>query len=411
MRITRRDVLRRGLVFGAAALGTQGATLRTVFAGEGGGARRLVFVELDGGNDGLNTIVPHALDGGVYHALYRPQLGIAAESLIPLTSEIGFHPKLKPLMGLWNASRLAVIQGVGSPLPTFSHDFAKKVWASGDPTGESTTGWFGRYLATLPQSKARAFDVASYADPMFAGAKQFVPAFEGLSSISFPIDGMHPDDGWAREKAFLAMHAGLADDASAIGPVAATGARLLDVIDEYSDVKSISHAGKYPKHGLSDALKLVVKLAKSKLGLRHFHVTFDGFDTHASQDQGFSHDQKLDVLARALAAFHADLVSQKLAANTVIVVYSEFGRSVYENASRGTDHGTAAPVLVLGDRVVGGLFRDHPSLAPDALSSNREMIATTDYRDVLGTIAMRWLGVDAGQLFPGYVATDLGFLA
>jgi uncharacterized protein (DUF1501 family) len=410
MTFTRRDVLRRGLCCGAAVLGAQGATLRSLLAAEGS-TRNLVFVELDGGNDGLNTIVPHGLDGGVYASLYRPQLHVTAESVIPITDAIGFNPRLAPLVPAWEAGKLAVIQGVGSPLPTFSHDFAKKVWATGDPTGETATGWFGRYLATLPKNKSRAFDVAPFADPVFAGAKQFVPAFADLGKLKFPTDKKHPDDAWARKQAFLAMHSMLAPFDTLLGSVGATSEKLLGVIDEYSALKSVTHVGQYPPHALGSALALVVKLMKSKLGLRYHHVAFDGFDSHGEQDQGFSHDERLATLAQALVAFQADLEHHKLANDTLIVVYSEFGRAVYENASRGTDHGTAAPVLVLGNRVVGGLHGEHPPLAEDALTADREMVATTDYRDVLGTLAMRWIETDPAPLFEGHGVTDLGFVA
>jgi uncharacterized protein (DUF1501 family) len=411
MTLSRRDVLRRGLCGGAAMLGAQGASLRSLFASEGA-VRNLVFVELDGGNDGLNTIVPHGVDGGLYAAHYRPQLHVPAASVLPIDEEIGFNPNLAPLQSLWESGRLAVIQGVGSPLPTFSHDFAKKVWATGDPTGETTTGWLGRYLATLPKNKSRAYDVASFADDLFAGAKQFVPAFPSLDGLKFPTDKKHPNDAWARKQAFEVIHAMHAQHGDALlAELGATGERLLSVLSDYSGVKSVSHAGKYPNHALGKALQTVVRLLKSKLGLRYHHVVFEGFDTHGSQDSGFSHDQRLGTLALALAAFQKDLEKHGLAKDTLVVVYSEFGRALYENASRGTDHGTAAPVLVLGDRVVGGLHREHPSLRLDAISGDGEMIATTDYRDVLGTIAMRWIETDPTPLFPGHVVADLGFVS
>ncbi len=411
---TRREALKRGLLFGAAAMANgfmPSALLRSAFAAPGPQARNLVFVELDGGNDGLNTIVPHGIDGGLYAKTYRPTLGIPAETTIPLNDSLGFNPNLAPLMPLFDSGRMAVVQGVGSPLGSFSHDFAKKFWATGDPTGETTSGWFGRYLATLPGSKSLAFDVSNYADGLFAGSKQFVAAFPSLESLAFPIDKKHPDDGWARKKAFLAMHSTLAGSDTALGAIAATGEKLIDVLAQYSKVKPVAHVGKYPQHPVGDALALVVRLLRSSLGLRFHHVVFEGFDTHANQDQGFSHDQKLATLAKALAAFHADLDHYGLAKNTLVIVYSEFGRALFENASRGTDHGTAAPVFVLGDGVAGGLYGVHPSLEPRNLSSIEEMVATTDYRDVLGTIAMRWLDADPAPLFPDHVMSDLGFIS
>lgn len=410
MTLSRREVLKRGLGCGATALIAQGATVRSLLAAESS-TRNLVLVELDGGNDGLNTIVPHGLFGGAYTTHYRPQLHVPAESVLPITDALGFNPRLAPLMPAWEAGKLAVIQGVGSPLPTFSHDFAKKVWATGDPTGQTTTGWLGRYLATLPKITSRAFDVAAYADDLFDGAKQFVPSFPSLSGLKFPTDKKHPDDAWARKQAFQSIHSMFAKQDSLLGSIGETGEALLDTLADYSAVKSVSHAGSYPNHALGKALQTVVRLLKSNLGLRYHHVVFEGFDSHGSQDSGFSHDERLATLALALAAFQKDLEKHKLAKDTLIVVYSEFGRALYENASRGTDHGTAAPVLVLGDRVLGGLHGEHPSLDLDALTDDAEMIATIDYRDVLGTIAMRWIGTDPAPLFPGHVVTDLGFVS
>lgn len=407
--IGRRELLKRGGWLGAVALG-HGAFLRSLLAAEGGSKRNLVFVELDGGNDGLNTIVPFGVDGGLYSTLYRPLLQVPAETLLPLDDALGFHPRLAPLMPQWDAGRMAAIVGVGSPLPTFSHDFAKKVWATGDPTGATATGWFGRYLASQSATKPRAFDVARFADPMFAGAKQFVPAFPGLDSLKFPVDKKHPGDAAARRKAFLAMHAQLAAEDSMSGAIASTAEELVGVIDDYSKLKPLDHALPYPSHPVGDALALVARLLLSKLGLRFHHVAFEGFDTHAAQNLGFLHEQKLDVLARALAAFQADLDANGLAQDTLVVVYSEFGRALFENASLGTDHGTAGPVIVLGNGVAGGRYGEHPSLAPEHLSPIQEMVATVDYRDVLGTVAMRWLQADPGPLFPGHAVADLGFL-
>lgn len=407
--MNRRRFLERSALTAGSLLASHSVWVRSLAAATPQ-SRNLVLIELDGGNDGLNTVVPYGIDRGLYHSLYRPSLGIPTEKLLVLDERFGLNPALAPLLPLYSSGKLAIVLGVGSPEPTFSHDFAKKVWATGEPSGELTSGWVGRYLNELPGAKSRAFDVGNFANRVFGGAKQLVPAFPGLSGLKFPIDKKHPEDGAARELAYRAIHEGLALEDSPRGEIARTGALGLGVADEFRKIDSVKHSALYPKHEFAEALQLVARVLSSKLGLRIHHVAFPSFDTHARQDEGFSHDQKLAVLAKSLSGFRDDLKHLGLASKTLVVVYSEFGRSLFENASRGTDHGTAAPVLVLGESVAGGLYGEQPSLLPENLSAIQEMVATVDYRDVLGTVATRWLETAAGPLLPGHSVTDLGFL-
>lgn len=410
MAITRREFLRKGAAAAPVAVLGPGVFARALEAAPAYAKRNLVFVELHGGNDGLNTVVPYGLAGGAYYDLYRTALGIPEASLLKLDGNFGLNPALLPLLPAWQAGRLAIVHGVGIPGASFSHEQAKRCWATGDPTGAVATGWLGRYLKAETGSAPRAFDVGAFANRMFSGAGELVPAFPSLKSLAFPFDAKYPADAAKRRAAFAAMCGSLGAEPGLSGAIAATGTELLDVIGEYGKLPKFSHSQGYPSHPLGAALKLVVRLLNAKLGLHFHHVQFDGFDTHAAQALGFSHDQKLAALAAALAAFEQDLAAAGVADRTIVVVYSEFGRAAFDNASYGTDHGTAAPVLVLGQPVAGGFHGEHPDLDPAALSPILELVATADFRAVLGTLVERWLGGSAAAVFPGFVPLDLGFV-
>ncbi len=408
MPFTRREFLERGVILVPASVLASNAMVGSLLASPSHPKRNLVFVELRGGNDGLNTVVPYGFQGGIYYD-HRPTLGVPADAVLPIDDEFGFHPALGALLPHWDAGRLAIVRGVGFPNPSFSHAFARKVFATGDPTGATSSGWFGRFLNASPAPEARVFDVNRFVSSMFAGAAEFVPAFLRPKNLSFPGPSAKKEVA-ARRRAYEQAVAGLAREGGLLGDVSRAGERFLESVDTYSAVPKGPHVGLYPAHPLGHAMRLVKDLIASPLPLRYHHVVFGGFDTHSGQDDLAYHEARLEVVAGALAAFQADLTASGDAKKTVTVVYSEFGRSVLENGSGGTDHGTAGLVLVLGAPVSGGFVDPHPSLHPGDLSDISELEVTTDFRDVFGTLLERWLGFDAAGLFPGHVVADLGFI-
>jgi uncharacterized protein (DUF1501 family) len=187
------------------------------------------------------------------------------------------------------------------------------------------------------------------------------------------------------------------------------------LIDAFQAVPGFNHVGQYPDHWFADSLKLCARLMNSGLGLQIFHCGIGGFDTHADQNLDGYHGNLLEVLSQSIAALHADLTAANLASSTLFVVFSEFGRTLYQNGSLGCDHGTVNPVLVIGDPILGhgGVVNPHPSLDPGNLTDFSEAQTAIDFRDVFGTIVKRHFGESGANLaavFPNHTVTDLGFL-
>lgn len=417
MHPSRRDVLRGLLAIPGALALTSGALSALPAVSTGG--RKLVLFELDGGNDGLNTVVPHGLFGGLYASEYRPTTAIPAGACLPIDTGLGLHPALAPLMSHWDAGRLAIVQGVGSAGLTFSHEEARRAWATGDTGGLTPDGWLGRVLAAPTGTGMPAGVAIEGTRPtVVSGAGTDVPAFTKLSSFAVPYDNEHDDEFWLRRVAYEQLLTGATTSPDPrLASVGATGEQLLQLIDALADLPEFPHVGDYPEAwSPTQALQLAMRLMAGGLGLDHFTVRLGGFDTHANQVSGDdvltgTHADLLGRLSQGLAAFHADLTAAGLADDVLILVYSEFGRALHENGSLGTDHGTAGPVLVLGNGVSGGLVGEHPSLLAEDLTDQDELTALIDFRDVLGTVADRWLGADPAAVFPGHGYAPLPFLA
>jgi uncharacterized protein (DUF1501 family) len=378
--LTRRTFLRSAPVLALAP--TLPAFLaRTARAVE---ARRdervLVVVQLDGGNDALNTVVPHA---DPEYAKLRPRLKLAARDLVKLDDSVGLHPSLKPLDDLLKKGQLAVLPGVGYPNPSRSHFRSMAVWHSAkfDPEEHKGYGWLGRALD------------AGGGDSALVGGGGVPAALRGRRSAALSLT--RPDD--------LA----LSDAASAKAALGAeTGDDLLafvrrqaaDGIGAAEKMAGLAREGEaaYPFSRLAERLSLAARLLKSDLGARVLYTLQGGYDTHASQQ--FPHANLLSEFAGAVKAFFADLQQAKLAERVALLAFSEFGRTIKENGSGGTDHGTAGCVLLAGPGVKGGLIGATPSLT-DLAQGEPKM--TTDFRRIYATLLDRWLNCPSEQVLGG----------
>ncbi|MBI3820513.1 MAG: DUF1501 domain-containing protein [Planctomycetes bacterium] len=415
---SRRDFLRGALALGPAIYFAPNVLLRGAFGSPSTAPRNIILVELIGGNDGLNTIVPHGVNGGIYYSEFRKVLNIPKNKLINIDGEIGFNSALGSLVdglslqnGLWSHGKLAIVQGVSYPNPSFSHEVAANIWAKGDPTAAAPDGWLARVLSQTAGGTFTAADISDRTSAVFSNASQLVPAVESLSSFVFPYDFFHSGDAQNRRDTYQTI----VNNLSGAGPgkqksVADTSASVLQLIDAFAGIAPIAPVEAYPQDSISDALQLAVTLLKSSLGFRFIHLGVSGFDTHANENAGQYHDNLIKTVADALAATYSDLVAQGLDANTIIVVYSEFGRTVYENGSLGTDHGSVNPVFVMGTPVQGGVITPHPAMDPNNLTADGELPMVADFRDVFGTIVSKWLQLDPATIFPGYTVAPFGFL-
>ncbi len=411
MAMIRREFLKRGAVLLPTAALLPSVILRGAYAGVGGSTKNLILLEMGGGNDGLNTIVPFGVNGGTYYSEFRPTLNIPDPTLLKVDTQIGFNPALAALKAKLDQGKLALIQGVSYPNPNFSHEIAAQIWAKGDPTNQSATGWVGRLLNQNPAPAFPvAMDVGDSPNLAYLGADEFVPAFWWLGDFNFPYDG---DNWWDRNNRRIAYESvvnTLAPGTGKLATVGTTAKGLLSLIDTFKNVPEINYTGAYPDSYLSDSLKMILRLMVAGVGLRVFHLEYGGFDTHSEQEQDGYHSSRLQNMSEALDALYTDLTARNLVNDTVIVVYSEFGRTCYENGSDGTDHGTVNPVMVLGGGVTGGVKTAHPAMDPNNLDDDGELPMVADFRNIFAELGQKLYGVPAATLFPGFSSSFYGVL-
>jgi uncharacterized protein (DUF1501 family) len=346
---------------------------RTARAADSGTDQRvLVVVQLDGGNDALNTIIPHADPN---YAKLRPTLKVEPKNVVKVTGEVGLHPSLRPLDKLLQAGHLAVMPGVGYPNPNRSHFESMAIWhtARFDPEERAGYGWIGR---ALDPSRATSYVVGSAVPGAMRGARSTAVSLSRIDDVLLAdADAARKAVGAEAQDDLLAFVRRQAVDAQA------TGERLAKLTRE-------GDGGKYPGSGLAQRLKLTARLLKANLGARVFYTTQGGYDTHAGQR--FTHAGLLSEFAGAVAAFFDDLKESKLADRVTLLSFSEFGRTIKENGSAGTDHGTAGAVFLAGPGIKGGLTGTMPSLT-DLDKGEPKM--TTDFRRVYASVLSDWLGL------------------
>jgi uncharacterized protein (DUF1501 family) len=369
----------------------------------------LVVVELDGGNDGLNTVIPY--EDALYYR-NRRTLAIHKKDVVRLSDRVGLHPRMKALGELFGEGRVAVVQGVGYPDPDRSHFRSMEIWhtASTEPTAPGT-GWLGRYLdaseeASVPPPPSEAFPAGL---ALTDGLPQALQARRVAVPVVAQLDGL----GEVNESqvALLRKLSTGAGGGNSRGPGPATGPAAFlrqqaDTLFRTAD-RLKAAAGKaqpvpaieYPEGELGGQLRRAAQILGANLHVRVLFVSQDGFDTHANQAEG--HGNLLESLSRSLAAFQRDLAARQLSDRVLVMVFSEFGRRVNENASLGTDHGAASCMFLVGERVKGGLAGQYPSLEK---LGDGDLIHNTDFRSVYATLLDRWLGCSPetvlGRSFP-----------
>jgi len=355
----------------------------------GGAPRTLVLLQLSGGNDGLSTVVPWADD--VYHAA-RPTIRVAPDEVLRLDDYRGLHPELQELHRAFEAGRLAIVEGCGYPGPNRSHFKSMDVWHTADLAGrDAGEGWVGRL--------ARAAFQGVHQPNLVVHVGGNVPY--SLHSLTHPPTSfvMPRSYRWAGDEAETEAYerAGGMEEQRPSSNLEYLRQILADGQASSAAVRraaaSYSTDVEYPSTPLGTALHDVAALIAGDIGSRILSVEYTGFDTHDNQVSRYR------VLMRnldlALGAFLADLESSEAGRETIVLAFSEFGRRVEENGAEGTDHGVAAPVLVVGPKVQGGLFGEHPSLT-DLVDG--DLAHTTDFRSVYATVIERWFDTDPARV-------------
>ena len=343
----------------------------SAFAGTQKGQRPdqiVVMVELKGGNDGLNTLVPFR-DQDYFRA--RPS--IAVRNAIPLKDNMAMNPYLKQLLPLWQQGQMAWIQGVGYANPSRSHFHSIDIWETASTRHDEERGWLSRVLPPRPRSVNGIVLGDSDLGPM-AGANSSAVAMEDPTTF-------------LRQTKYL--------NKKHYKPANASLAHMLNVqnqINMAASELSRIHKGrrspvKFPTSRFGRKLDLVTQMIINGMDTPVYKVSLEGFDTHASQTD--QHNNLMNHLGGGLKAFSDAMKRAGLWNNVMVITYSEFGRRVAENNSSGTDHGSAAAHFAIGGRARGGMYGKQPSLAPQHLKDG-DLIHTVDFREVYATLAQRW---------------------
>ncbi len=355
--------------------------------------RILVLVQLSGGNDGLNTVVPYT-DPEYYRI--RPSIGIPENSVLPLSAELGLHPSLVSFERLYQDGVMQVLRGVGYEDPSLSHFSSTDAWLTADSAKNiDSTGWLGRYLtqeypefiSTNP-TYPLALQLGNGAPLLFQGsASRMGIAFPNLALLNrFAADGAIFDESFAPSTSFgseLSFVKSVANDsfqfAESIQAAANKGSNLVE----------------YPSNlGLSGNLAVTAKLIRGRLGTNIYHLNLGGFDTHSNQLN--RHQSLMQQLSDAIGAFMDDLKADGWDKEVLVMTFSEFGRRIYQNGSGGTDHGTSAPLFMFGGGVAGGLIGQQPSLTQ--LEPGGNLSYNIDFRGLYASILKDWFGLSESEV-------------
>ncbi|MFO1044269.1 MAG: DUF1501 domain-containing protein [Planctomycetaceae bacterium] len=404
MTTTRRDFLQLLGTAGIVSLGTIPPQFlaRAAHAAPGIAARDkrvLVLIQLAGGNDGLNTLVPFA-DPAYEKA--RPGIGIPKGQVLKLNDSVGLHPGLSGMRELYDEGKLAIVQGVGYPNPDRSHFRSMDIWQSAQPLNETPRdGWLGRALEwqfDRQPALAEALSLGTDKLPLaFVSTRVNVPTLRRLEEFQL-VDGQASA---ANRNLTRAAQRHLADLPAANGSeldflrrattTALTSAeRLKSLSSSYRTTVS------YPGTSLANKLKLIAQMLTADLPARIFVVSLDGFDTHSQQLPG--HAALMAELSGAIRAFEQDLVEHKLSDRVLLATYSEFGRRVAENGSLGTDHGAASMLFAVTPSGKSGLYGKYPNLTD---LTDGDLKFNVDFRSIYATMLDKWLEIPSAGILGG----------
>lgn len=319
------------------------------------GDKSLVIIQLTGGNDGLNTVIPYG-DDEYYRNRFA--LGIGKESVHKLNDYAGLHPSMSDLASLYQDGSVAVVQGVGYPQPNRSHFESMDLWHTAHrKSNRIPTGWLGRYLDdTGTENSLGGIHLGSEEQPLALAAESIhSPTIASVEQFKINAHENEKVNQFVRQDQTMPTNNNLlAHIESSRRSALKTSDRIQEAIAANNSVIA------YPQNGLGQKLRSTAQLIDAELGVRVFYLTLDGFDTHSNQ--GEAHASLLQELSDSVGAFYKDLKARSRANQVTTFVFSEFGRRVRENASQGTDHGAAAPALLIGGGVTGGMYGTYPSL-------------------------------------------------
>jgi uncharacterized protein (DUF1501 family) len=407
MALTRRSLLSRGALLVTAGLTAPAFIARTALAlnsanspaAQAQRGKILVALQMTGGNDGLNTLIPFA-DPGYYQ--HRSSLAIPTSDILTLTDSLGLHPRLAKLKELFDANKVAVVQGVGYPNPNRSHFRSMDIWHSARPDIFERSGWLGRYLNACHCGQGSTLPAVSAGDQVnsiFYTETTLVPAVASIGAFSLQANTGQANDRQLQIQTLRNIYSQAGNWSPHEALIRNTTLQAMDGAEQLQAAASAYHSPvSYPENNaLASQLQMVAQIISANLGTRLFSVSLAGFDTHAAQ---FNQQAGLlSQLGDALDAFERDLEAMGKQDDVLVMTFSEFGRRVAQNGSAGTDHGTAEPMFLIGNGVQPGLHGTYPSLQD--LDDNGDLKFSTDFRSVFAAVLQDHLGAEPTPILAG----------
>jgi uncharacterized protein (DUF1501 family) len=429
MPTTRRQFIKRSAGAVTVSLVMPGTLLREARAeqAQANTNRKFVVIQLAGGNDGLNTVIPYT--NSRYHSL-RPTLSWKESELKDsegrstiISNDFGLHPAMSKIKQLYDQQRVAIVLGVGYPDSTLSHFLSMDIWHTADTSGLASKGWLGRYadIALLGQPGLPAAALGNLDTPKtFNASKVVVPNILNFEIYNFLGDPAYPNDYTNQINTFNFGASRVFDETSLLGTInkaafeSVQGAQLVQ-----RNVNNYRSSIVYPQQNpLAVGLRMVAQLITTIPEAYLLYVQLGGFDHHADQVDhpngqpnkiAGQHNLLLRWFSEAVSLFYDDMAEHGLADDVIMMQWSEFGRRPQENASFGTDHGTSSQMFIIGNPVRGGLYGEQPSLAATELDLAGNPKFHVDFREVYATILDRWLGADSREVL-GAQYQNTGFL-
>ena len=358
----------------------------------------LVVLQLTGGNDYLNTVIPYT------NPLYRdnrPAVGVPEDRILPLDGQVGFHPEMAPLKTLYDKGDMAIIHGVGYANSPRSHFRSMDIWHTCEPDKLGTEGWLGRAARDIDPNKENVLTVVSFGSTLFRSL--VLPGVPVACVDDLDTYGLLTGISEERQRArildrFARMYSPAIGSGAVMDYLGQTGLDTLRGADILKEAPKIySSTVEYPNTGIAKKLKGTAQIHLAGFGTRVLYCDHGTFDSHSNQ-VGMLDKLWKDVSA-GVEAFFDDLREHDAADNVIMFLFSEFGRRTHDNGS-GTDHGAAGAAFVIGDRVQGGQYSEYPSLKPADLEQG-DVVPNVDFRGVYTTILEDWLHLDAKPLVEG----------
>ena len=409
--ITRRQFVKNGVAAFTVGFAAP-AFLSDLAKAQGATSRNLVVLDLGGGNDGLSTLVPYT-DSFYYSR--RPTIALPAGTVLQIGSDssgkaLGLHPRLTGLRGVFNTGKLAVIQRVGYQNSSRSHFSGTDIWSTANPPNTQGAGWVGRYLSTIGQlDPLAAWSTTGDTPHALLASGVPVAAISSIGTYAFSSPNVNvPGEAALERSTAAAIASHLPINQPHVSFVAGTVQDAMMTLDRVASVGTYRPSVTYPNNGFGQALQMVAGAMSKGIGTRVFFVQTGGFDTHATQDPNTANGtyfRLMGTLDDGLTAFFNDLRNTGLINNTLVLSFSEFGRRITENGSRGTDHGAASVMFAMGGLVHGGIYGTaadlNPNGNPTLENSSGDVTFETDFRSAYAQVIDNWLGGNSTTVLGG----------